>query len=70
MTSDALPTTAAAAPRLPRPVAGALLSNAVFGGITDGPVAFDPDGVANPTKVLPAGSRCGDLQSVPEGVWV
>ncbi len=32
--------------------------------------AFDPDGVANPTKVLPAGSRCGDLQSVPDGVWV
>jgi len=32
--------------------------------------AFDPDGVANPHKVLPAGSRCGDLQSVPEGVWV
>ncbi len=32
--------------------------------------AFDPDGVANPTKVLPAGSRCGDLQSIPEGVWV
>jgi glycolate dehydrogenase FAD-linked subunit len=32
--------------------------------------AFDPAGVANPTKVLPAGSRCGDLQSVPEGVWV
>ena len=32
--------------------------------------AFDPDGTANPTKVLPAGSRCGDLQSVPEGVWV
>ncbi|MGH9119029.1 MAG: FAD-binding oxidoreductase [Acidimicrobiales bacterium] len=33
--------------------------------------AFDPDGVANPTKVLPAGSRCGDLQQrVPEGVWV
>jgi hypothetical protein len=26
--------------------------------------------VANPTKILPAGSRCGDLQSVPEGVWV
>ena len=23
---------------------------------------FDPDGVSNPTKVLPAGSRCGDLQ--------
>jgi glycolate oxidase len=32
--------------------------------------AFDPDGVANPTKILPAGSRCGDLQSMPEGVWV
>jgi glycolate oxidase len=32
--------------------------------------AFDPDGVANPTKVLPAGSRCGDLQSVPQGAWV
>jgi glycolate oxidase len=32
--------------------------------------AFDPDGVANPTKILPAGSRCGDLQRVPEGVWV
>jgi glycolate oxidase len=32
--------------------------------------AFDPDGLANPTKVLPAGSRCGDLQDVPEGLWV
>jgi glycolate oxidase len=32
--------------------------------------AFDPEGVANPTKILPAGSRCGDLQSVPQGVWV
>ena len=32
--------------------------------------AFDPEGMANPTKILPAGSRCGDLQSVPEGVWV
>ena len=32
--------------------------------------AFDPDGVANPSKVLPAGSRCGDVQQVPEGVWV
>ncbi|MFP3901030.1 MAG: FAD-binding oxidoreductase [Acidimicrobiia bacterium] len=32
--------------------------------------AFDPGGVANPTKILPAGSRCGDLQNVPEGVWV
>src|SRR6185503_3713314 len=32
--------------------------------------AFDPDGVANPRKVLPAGSRCGELQRVPEGAWV
>ncbi|MEJ7585629.1 MAG: FAD-linked oxidase C-terminal domain-containing protein, partial [Acidimicrobiales bacterium] len=37
--------------------------------------AFDPDGVANPTKVLPAGSRCGDLQQVAaaadtKGLWV
>lgn len=32
--------------------------------------AFDPHGIANPQKVLPAGSRCGDLQSIPEGAWV
>ena len=39
--------------------------------------AFDPDGVANPDKVLPAGSRCGDLQHaqddarpVAEGAWI
>jgi glycolate oxidase len=32
--------------------------------------AFDPDGRANPSKVLPAGSRCGEIGSVPEGVWV
>ena len=32
--------------------------------------AFDPDGLANPAKVLPSGSRCGDLQHVPDGVWV
>jgi glycolate oxidase len=32
--------------------------------------AFDPDGAANPGKVLPRGSRCGDLQSVPEGTWI
>jgi glycolate oxidase len=32
--------------------------------------AFDPDGLANPNKVLPAGSRCGDIQSVPEGAWI
>ena len=36
-------------------------------------VCFDPDGLANPHKVLPAASGCGDLRSqidVPEGAWV
>jgi glycolate oxidase len=32
--------------------------------------AFDPDGVANPQKVLPAGSRCADLQAIPAGAWI
>jgi glycolate oxidase len=32
--------------------------------------AFDPDGAANPQKVLPRGSRCGELQRVPAGTWV
>ncbi len=32
--------------------------------------AFDRDGIANPEKVLPAGSRCGDLQSIPAGAWI
>jgi glycolate oxidase len=32
--------------------------------------AFDPDGVANPRKVLPRGSRCGELQRVPDGTWI
>jgi glycolate oxidase len=32
--------------------------------------SFDPDGMCNPQKVLPAGSRCGDLQHVPEGAWI
>jgi glycolate oxidase len=32
--------------------------------------AFDPDGAANPGKVLPAGSRCGELARIPEGLWV
>src|SRR3954471_22269642 len=31
---------------------------------------FDPDGVCNPFKVLPAGSRCGDLQQLPQGAWI
>ena len=32
--------------------------------------AFDPDGAANPLKILPRGSRCGELQRVPEGTWI
>jgi glycolate oxidase len=34
--------------------------------------AFDPDGLANPRKVLPSGSRCGELgrRPVPEGAWI
>jgi glycolate oxidase subunit GlcD len=32
--------------------------------------AFDPSGRANPEKVLPSGSRCGELQRVPEGAWI
>ena len=32
--------------------------------------AFDPDGRANPGKVLPAGSRCGEIGAVPDGVWI
>jgi hypothetical protein len=31
---------------------------------------FDPDGTCNPQKVLPAGSRCGDLQQIPAGAWI
>ncbi|HMF84447.1 MAG TPA: FAD-linked oxidase C-terminal domain-containing protein, partial [Acidimicrobiia bacterium] len=32
--------------------------------------AFDPAGRANPQKILPSGSRCGEMQRVPEGAWV
>lgn len=32
--------------------------------------AFDPAGLANPTKVLPSPARCGDVQHVPEGAWI
>ncbi|MEM9713010.1 MAG: FAD-linked oxidase C-terminal domain-containing protein [Actinomycetota bacterium] len=34
--------------------------------------AFDPGNLANPEKVIPSGSRCGDLspQRVPAGAWV
>jgi glycolate oxidase len=31
--------------------------------------AFDPDGRANPHKVLPAGSGCREIGDLPEGVW-
>jgi glycolate oxidase len=32
---------------------------------------FDPRGLANPAKVIPSGSRCGDFaQSIPDGAWV
>lgn len=33
---------------------------------------FDPEGLANPLKILPSGSRCSDSfgQHVPEGAWV
>jgi len=33
-------------------------------------LSFDPEERMNPTKVLPSGSRCGDLQHIPEGAWV
>ena len=32
--------------------------------------AFDPTGLANPTKVLPSAAGCGDMQHVPEGAWI
>jgi glycolate oxidase len=33
--------------------------------------AFDPAGLCNPHKVLPAGGgRCADLADIPEGVWI
>jgi glycolate oxidase len=32
--------------------------------------AFDPDGRANPGKVLPSPAGCGDLHAVPEGAWI
>ena len=32
--------------------------------------AFDPDGRANPGKVLPRGSGCADLQGLSEEVWI
>ncbi len=32
--------------------------------------AFDPLGLANPTKVLPSPSGCGDSASVGDGLWI
>lgn len=32
--------------------------------------AFDPSGRANPDKVLPRGSRCGELGRIPEHTWI
>lgn len=36
--------------------------------------AFDPDGLLNPAKILPEGSRCFDFggikREVPEGTWI
>lgn len=32
--------------------------------------AFDPAEIANPLKVLPSPSTCGDIHSVPEGAWI
>lgn len=32
--------------------------------------AFDPTGLANPTKVLPSPAGCGDVHHVPQGAWI
>jgi glycolate oxidase len=32
--------------------------------------AFDTTGLANPTKVLPSASSCGDAHDVPDGAWI
>ncbi len=32
--------------------------------------AFDPLGLANPHKVLPSPSGCGDAASIPDGTWI
>ena len=32
--------------------------------------AFDPEGLANPHKVLPSAARCSDFQHVPDGAWI
>lgn len=32
--------------------------------------AFDPEGLANPDKVLPSPAGCGDIHAAPEGAWI
>ncbi len=32
--------------------------------------AFDPVGLANPSKVLPSPASCGDVHAVPAGAWI
>ncbi|MGA0152613.1 MAG: FAD-linked oxidase C-terminal domain-containing protein, partial [Ilumatobacteraceae bacterium] len=32
--------------------------------------AFDPLGLANPSKVLPAPSGCGDSAVIADGAWI
>lgn len=32
--------------------------------------SFDPRGLANPNKVLPSPSGCGDAAAVPDGAWI
>ncbi len=33
-------------------------------------VAFDPQLIANPNKVLPNPATCGDIHAVPDGAWI
>jgi len=33
-------------------------------------VAFDPQLIANPNKVLPNPATCGDMHAVPDGAWI
>jgi glycolate oxidase len=32
--------------------------------------SFDPEERCNPWKVLPTGSRCGDVHDLPPGAWI
>ena len=33
-------------------------------------LAFDPQLIANPNKVLPNPATCGDMHEVPDGAWI